>query len=80
MFEYGYFIFFNQPQRRRGHRGKRFFLIKKGGFLGVIKMSLRYSMIIQWSDQDQCYLVHLPELTTQKYHTHALRGCLKSLN
>ncbi len=43
-------------------------------------MSLRYSMIIQWSDQDQCYLVHLPEFTTQKYHTHALRGCLKSLS
>ena len=33
-------------------------------------MSLRYSMIIQWSDEDQCYLVHLPEFPTQKYHSH----------
>ena len=24
-------------------------------------MSLQYSMIIQWSDEDQVYIVHLPE-------------------
>ena len=24
-------------------------------------MKLRYSIIIQWSDEDQCYIVSLPE-------------------
>lgn len=33
-------------------------------------MTYRYSMIIQWSDEDNCYLVHLPEFPWQKYHTH----------
>jgi predicted RNase H-like HicB family nuclease len=27
-------------------------------------------MVIQWSDEDNCYLVHLPEFPWQKYHTH----------
>ena len=33
-------------------------------------MNLPYTIIIQWSSEDQCYLVHLPEFPTQKYHTH----------
>jgi predicted RNase H-like HicB family nuclease len=33
-------------------------------------MNYRYSMVIQWSDEDNCYLVHLPEFPWQKYHTH----------
>ncbi len=33
-------------------------------------MNLPYTIIIQWSSEDKCYLVHLPEFTTQKYHTH----------
>lgn len=33
-------------------------------------MNYRYSMVIQWSDEDNCYLVHLPEFSWQKYHTH----------
>ncbi|AFZ26307.1 hypothetical protein Cylst_4208 [Cylindrospermum stagnale PCC 7417] len=33
-------------------------------------MNLPYTIIIQWSGEDQCYLVHLPEFPTQKYHTH----------
>jgi len=31
---------------------------------------LPYTIIIQWNSEDQCYLVHLPEFPTQKYHTH----------
>ena len=26
-----------------------------------MKMKLRYSIVIQWSDEDQCYIVSLPE-------------------
>ena len=33
-------------------------------------MNLPYTIIIQWSSKDKCYLVHLPEFPTQKYHTH----------
>lgn len=33
-------------------------------------MNLPYTIIIQWSSEDKCYLVHLPEFPTQKYHTH----------
>lgn len=33
-------------------------------------MNRRYSMIIQWSDEDRCYLVHLPEFPWQPFHTH----------
>jgi predicted RNase H-like HicB family nuclease len=29
-----------------------------------------YSMIIVWSDEDNCYLVHLPDFPSQKFHTH----------
>jgi antitoxin HicB len=33
-------------------------------------MNLPYTIIIQWSSEDKCYLVHLPEFPPQKYHTH----------
>jgi len=29
-----------------------------------------YSMVIQWSDEDNCYLVHLPDFAFQQFHTH----------
>ncbi|MCY7391633.1 MAG: type II toxin-antitoxin system HicB family antitoxin [Leptolyngbyaceae cyanobacterium CAN_BIN12] len=29
-----------------------------------------YSMVIQWSETDQLYLVHLPEFPTQQFVTH----------
>jgi predicted RNase H-like HicB family nuclease len=32
--------------------------------------NLPYTIVIQWSDEDECYLVHLPEFKSQKYHTH----------
>jgi predicted RNase H-like HicB family nuclease len=33
-------------------------------------MKLPYTVLIFWSDEDNCYLVHLPEFPSQKYHTH----------
>ena len=33
-------------------------------------MNLPYTIVIQWSNEDRCYLVHLPEFPTQKFHTH----------
>lgn len=33
-------------------------------------MISHYSMVIQWSDEDACYLVHLPEFPFQQFHTH----------
>lgn len=33
-------------------------------------MNHPYSMVIQWSDEDKCYLVHLPEFAWQHFHTH----------
>jgi hypothetical protein len=33
-------------------------------------MNYHYSMIIQWSNEDNCYLVHLPEFPWQQFHTH----------
>ncbi len=33
-------------------------------------MKFHYTIIIIWSEEDQCYLVHLPEFPTQKFHTH----------
>ena len=33
-------------------------------------MKLPLTIVILWSDEDQCYLVHLPEFPTQKFHTH----------
>lgn len=33
-------------------------------------MTPHYSMVIQWSDEDNCYLVHLPDFAFQQFHTH----------
>jgi predicted RNase H-like HicB family nuclease len=33
-------------------------------------MNLRYTMIIQWSDEDELYLVHFPEFPGQHFITH----------
>jgi len=33
-------------------------------------MNLPYTIVIQWSEEDQCYLVHLPEFPTQQFHSH----------
>jgi predicted RNase H-like HicB family nuclease len=33
-------------------------------------MKSRYSMVIQWSDEDNLYLVHLPEFPWQQFMTH----------
>ena len=33
-------------------------------------MKLPYTIVIQWNDEDQCYLVHLPEFPSQPFHTH----------
>ncbi|MGK7942678.1 MAG: type II toxin-antitoxin system HicB family antitoxin [Crocosphaera sp.] len=33
-------------------------------------MKSPYTIVIFWSDEDQCYLVHLPEFPTQIFHTH----------
>jgi predicted RNase H-like HicB family nuclease len=33
-------------------------------------MSLKYEMDIIWSEEDSCYLVHLPDFPEQKYRTH----------
>ncbi|MBD2186937.1 type II toxin-antitoxin system HicB family antitoxin [Pseudanabaena mucicola] len=29
------------------------------------------SMVIIWSEEDDCYLVHLPDFPFQKFHTHS---------
>lgn len=29
-----------------------------------------YSMVIVWSEEDHCYLVHLPDFPFQQFHTH----------
>jgi predicted RNase H-like HicB family nuclease len=31
---------------------------------------IRYEMRIIWSDEDNCYLVHLPDFPEQQYRTH----------
>lgn len=33
-------------------------------------MNIPYSMVIQWSTEDNCYLVHLPDFPFQQFHTH----------
>ena len=33
-------------------------------------MNLHYMVVIQWSDEDNCYLVHLPDFPSQQFHTH----------
>ena len=32
--------------------------------------NLKYTMIIQWSEEDQLYLVHFPEFPEQQFITH----------
>lgn len=32
--------------------------------------TLRYQMVIVWSEEDQYYLVHLPDFPEQTYRTH----------
>ncbi|MEL6491588.1 MAG: type II toxin-antitoxin system HicB family antitoxin [Cyanobacteria bacterium J06621_3] len=32
--------------------------------------TFRYQMVIIWSDEDSCYLVHLPDFPEQTYRTH----------
>ncbi|MCG9893006.1 MAG: type II toxin-antitoxin system HicB family antitoxin [Thermosynechococcaceae cyanobacterium MS004] len=31
---------------------------------------LHYEMVITWSEEDSCYLVHLPAFPEQHYRTH----------
>jgi predicted RNase H-like HicB family nuclease len=33
-------------------------------------MNLQYQMVIQWSDEDELYLVHLPDFPWQQFVTH----------
>jgi predicted RNase H-like HicB family nuclease len=33
-------------------------------------MNLKYQMVIQWSDEDELYLVHLPDFPWQQFVTH----------
>ena len=33
-------------------------------------MNHRYTMVIQWSEEDKLYLVHLPEFPWQEFVTH----------
>lgn len=33
-------------------------------------MIYHYSMVIKWSDEDNCYLVHLPDFPFQKFHVN----------
>ncbi|MEB3123592.1 MAG: type II toxin-antitoxin system HicB family antitoxin [Snowella sp.] len=33
-------------------------------------MNFHYSMVIIWSNEDNCYLVHLPDFPFQEFHTH----------
>ena len=33
-------------------------------------MKLKYQMIIQWSNEDNCFLVGFPDFTGQKWRTH----------
>lgn len=32
--------------------------------------NLKYQMVIVWSEEDNCYLVHLPDFPEQTYRTH----------
>jgi antitoxin HicB len=33
-------------------------------------MNLKYEMLIRWSDEDNCYLVALPDFPGQQWSTH----------
>ena len=49
-------------------------------------MNYRYSIVIQWSDEDEAFLVHLPEFPSQHFVTHgetydeALKNSLEVLD
>ncbi len=32
--------------------------------------NLKYAMVIQWSEEDQCFLVGFPDFPNQKWRTH----------
>jgi predicted RNase H-like HicB family nuclease len=38
--------------------------------LSGVLMNLKYTMVIQWSEEDQLYLVQFPEFPGQKFITH----------
>jgi antitoxin HicB len=41
------------------------------GIIGELRrMKSQYSMVIQWSEEDNLYLVHLPEFPSQHSVTH----------
>jgi len=35
-----------------------------------MKEKLKYPMMIQWSDEDDCFLVGLPDFPNQKWRSH----------
>ena len=47
--------------------------------------NLKYQMVIQWSDEDNCFLVGLPDFPGQKWRSHgetyesALRNGIEAL-
>lgn len=50
-------------------------LFKKFNNKGLINMNpsmqmLKYQMLIQWSDEDQCFLVTFPDFPSSKWRTH----------
>jgi antitoxin HicB len=45
--------------------------IKKKKLRGIKKMEqIKYPMVIQWSDEDNCFLVALPDFPGQYWRTH----------
>jgi predicted RNase H-like HicB family nuclease len=36
----------------------------------TMNSNLKYSILIQWSDKDECYLVGLPDFPGQNWRTH----------
>ena len=43
-----------------------------------MEFTLRYEMVIVWSEEDDCYLVHLPDFPERIYRTHG-RIAMKKL-
>jgi antitoxin HicB len=35
-------------------------------------MNLRYQMVIQWSNEDECFLVGFPDFPGQQWRTHGV--------
>jgi predicted RNase H-like HicB family nuclease len=45
--------------------------IKKKKLRGIKKMAqIKYPMVIQWSNEDNCFLVALPDFPGQYWRTH----------